>query len=341
MHKIMNQQEFTTWLLAARTPSIQYRTLVDLLHYPVEEARVVQARQAIMRSGPVPAILSHQTKIGNWDGERSYYTPKYTSTHWSLMLLTELNVEGSDPRFRQGVEYMLDTTAEKLGAQFEHNTFGIACFWGNLLRYALHAGLSEDARVEKIIHFTALGLQESLCGCEHNGGYQCAWGFVRALWGLAAIPEAHRTNETNEAITQGVKFLLNSFHLIEADYPTKENGSINSLWFKLNFPLFYQVDILFTLRVLDELNLLDHPGAKAALDWLEQCRGRHCYWPGASPFRQRTWLELGNREDTDRWVSIQASLILQHARRMPAFDKLPLNPTYAESDKFFIWRDNP
>jgi len=317
----MDQHEFTTWLLATETPSIQYRALVDLLHYPVEEARLVQARQAIMRSGPVPAILSHQTKTGNWDGERSYYTPKYTSTHWSLMLLTELSVEGSDPRFRQGVEYMLDTTAEKLCTQLEHNTFGLSCFWGNLLRYSLHAGLSEDARVEKVIHYAALDLQEGPCRCEHNWGYECAWGVVRALWGLAAIPKAQRTREIDEAITHGVKFLLDSFHLIEADYPTKENVSINPLWFKLNFPLFYQVDILFTLRVLDELDLLDHPGAKAALDWLEQCRRPGGYWRGTSPFRQRTWHELGNREDTDRWVSLQASRILQHAGRIPAFDE--------------------
>jgi hypothetical protein len=316
----MDKSEFATWLLSAKTPSIQYRTLVDLLDYPADEARVVQSRREIMRSGPVPAILIHQTKSGNWDGERNYYSPKYISTHWSLMLLTELGVEANDARFQRCVRYMLDTTAEDLCKRLDNNTFGLSCFWGNLLRYALHAGMADDARVEKVIHFSAMCLQDGPCRCEHNWGYECAWGVVRTLWGLAAIPKAQRKCETEEAITRGVKFLLDQSHLIEADYPTRENGSINPIWFKLNFPLFYQVDILFTLRVLDELGMLDHPGTQAALDWLEQRRGRSGRWLGISPFRQRTWHELGGREETDRWVSVQAGRILQHAGRIPLYN---------------------
>jgi len=316
----MHKYEFTNWLLDTKTPSIQYRTLVDLFNYPVDDARVVHARQAIMRSGPVPAILSHQSKAGKWKGERSYYTPKYFSTHWSMMLLSELCVDGSDSRFQQGVHHMLDVTADDLGKRLDANTFGLSCFWGNLLRYALHAGMVDDARVEKVIRYAALDLQDGPCRCVHNGGCACAWGVVRTLWGLAAIPKAQRTRETDDAIKQGVTFLLNSFSLIEANYPTPDNGGINPIWFKLNFPLFYQVDILFTLRVLDELDMLNHPGAQAALDWLEQRRGRSDHWLGSSPFRQRTWHELGDREETDRWVSLHASRILQHAGRIPAFN---------------------
>jgi len=306
----MHDNDFAAWLLSAKTPSIQYRTLVDLLGSPVDDARVVQARQAIMRSGPVPAILIHQSEIGKWNDERSYYTPKYVSTHWSLLLLTELNVDGSDPRFRQGVQYMLDATADDLGKRLDTNSFGLSCFWGNLLRYALHAGMADDPRVEKIIHFATLGLQNGPCCCEHNWGYECAWGVVRTLWGLAAIPKAQRSGKTENAISQGVKFLLDSFRLIEANYPSQENGGINPIWFKLNFPLFYQVDLLFTLCVLDELDMLNHLGAQAALDWLEQRRGRNGSWLGSSPFRQRTWKELGDREETNRWVSLHATRIL-------------------------------
>ena len=313
----MDESLFANWLLNARTPSILYHTLVDLLRYPADETRVVQAREAIMRSAPVSAILSHQLKTGRWDGERSYYTPKYVSTHWSMLLLTELNVDGSDPRFQRGFHYMLDSTADGLGKQLNTKTFGLACFWGNLLRYALHAGKADDARLENVIRYITLDLQDGPCRCEHNWGYNCAWGVVRALWGLAALPKAQRTHETQDAVTLGVGFLLDSFPLVEANYPARQDVGINPIWFKLNFPLFYQVDILFSLRVLDELDMLDHPGAQAALDWLEQRRGRNGRWPGSSPYRQRTWREMGDREETERWVSLHASRILQHAGRIP------------------------
>ena len=121
----MQTQEFTNWLLDADTPAIRYRTMRDLLGYPNEEPRVVAARQAIMSSGPVPALLSHQTPAGNWEGERSYYTPKYISTHWSMMLLTELSINGSDSRFQQGVHYMLETTAGELRERLDTQYYGL------------------------------------------------------------------------------------------------------------------------------------------------------------------------------------------------------------------------
>ena len=99
---------------------------------------------------------------------------------------------------------------------------------------------------------------------------------------------------------------------MEANYPTPQGGSIHSLWSRLNFPLFYQADISLVLRALADLGKLDHPGAADALDWLRERRSSKGSWRGASPYRQRTW-DLGEREETDRWVSLHASLVLQAA----------------------------
>jgi hypothetical protein len=314
----MLESEFVDWLASAETPSIRYRALVDLVGLSKNNPRVVQAREAIMKDGPVPAILSRQSEAGNWMGERSYYTPKYTSTHWSLMLLAELGVDDHDARFQQGVQYMLETTADELSHQVKTHTRGMSCFWGNLLRYALHAGLYEDPRVGDIISYASMDLGDGPCLCRHNGGYACAWGVVRTLWGLAALPKEMRDREINQAIERGIKFLLESFDLVKTNYPSVNEGEPHPLWFRLNFPLFYQADILFTLRVLGELELLNQHGVKPALDWLENLRGRNGRWKGSSPYRQRTWRELGDREETDRWVSLHASRILRDAGRFPA-----------------------
>ena len=316
----MHEYEFSTWLLSAQTPSIQYQALLDLCDYPTTDTRVIKAQQAIMKKGPVPAILGHQTKSGQWHGERSYYTPKYVSTHWSMMLLTELSIDGGNAHYRQGVRYMAEATADELDERLDTNALGLGCFWGNLLRYTLHAGKVDEDQVEKLIDYLTRDLQNGFCRCPHNQGYACAWGVVRALWGLAAISQGQRPRNTDRAITQGVKFLLESYRLVEANYPAPGQGGSNPLWFKLNFPLFYQVDLLFALRVLDELGQLDHPGVQTTLDWLAQRRGRNGRWIGSSPFRQRTWRELGDRDETNRWVSLYASRILRHAGRLPVFE---------------------
>ena len=316
----MKENEFTSWLLNASSPSIRYLCLADLIGYPAGEPRLVQARREIMTGGAVEAILDHQSRDGSWEGERSYYTPKYFSSHWSMLLLTELCVDGNDVRFQAGARHMLDATEKELQKNLDAHGHGWACFYGNLLRYVLHAGMEEDARTAKVIHFLCHDLLDSNCWCVHNGETPCAWGVARAIWGLAAIPGGRQSPEVTGAIKSGIKFLLDSFQLVKADYPTHQKGEVSPIWFKLNFPLFYQSDILFVLRVLDEFSLLDHPGAQAALDWLEQKRGADGRWTGSSPFRQRTWRELGNREETERWVSLQASRILIHAGRDPEAD---------------------
>jgi hypothetical protein len=79
----------------------------------------------------------------------------------------------------------------------------------------------------------------------------------------------------------------------------------------MNFPLFYQADILFVLRVLAELGALDRPGARPALEWLAARRTANGHWRGTSPFGSRTWPALAGREETSRWVSLQAAAVLE------------------------------
>jgi hypothetical protein len=295
--------------------SIRYLTLRHLLDRRESDAEVQAVRAAIMTSGPVPAILAGQTDSGAWAGEKSYYTPKYTSTHWSMMLLAELAADGRDPRFRRGVAHMLDIRHHDILNWMRGTTFGLGCFWGNMLRYVAHGGLADDPRAQPVIAYLVRDLQTEQCHCPINDNLPCAWGAGRALRGLAALPAAQRTPEVEAAMQSGLNFLLDSsYELVRANYPTP--GDISSRWFSLNFPLFYQVDILFVLRVAAELHALDRPGARAALDWLQSKRLATGRWRGASPYRSRTYAAIGNAEETNRWVSLHAAVILNQAAAM-------------------------
>ena len=311
----MKENEFTSWLIGAETPTIRYAALKDLLDLPESNLRVAGARRDIFRQGPAPAILSRQTQVGNWKNERSYYTPKYFSTHWCMLLLEELRADGRDPRFRRGVHFMLKTTAEEIDGRLRENAFELSCLWGNILRYALRAERADEPHVENLIRLLVESIRNDHCRCEHNYDKPCAWGVVRSLYGLAAVPAPRRSREVRSAIADGIAFLTEDERLLRAGYPTPGNRPPNPLWFKLNFPLFYQADLLFTLRVLGELDALRRPGVRPALDWLEGLRGRNGRWRGRSPYRSRTWKQLGGREETERWISLQAATILRRAGR--------------------------
>ena len=69
-----------------------------------------------MASPPLSTILRRQGADGRWNGAEMY-TPKYTASHWSMLLLSEYGVDGSDPRVRHGARHILDI-AEVSGAVF-------------------------------------------------------------------------------------------------------------------------------------------------------------------------------------------------------------------------------
>ena len=310
----MTEPALIDWLLAANTPSIRYLTLRSLLDLPESENTVQQALQAMQTDGPIPSILAHQSPAGSWIGEKSFYTPKFTSTHWSMLLLAELAADPVDPRLPRGARHMLDVKENSLLYWIKGETHGLSCFWANLLRYVVHSGLQDDPRLENVIVTLTQEVNSNWC-CEYNSEKPCAWGAGRALWAFAGLPEAMKTPAVQTAIHSACSFLLDEYDILKADYPTWNSGKVSSHWSRLGFPLFYQADTLLVLRALAELNLLDYPGAQPALDWLESRRSKLGRWSGASPFRRRTWDSLGDRQETDRWVSLQAAFVLKTAGR--------------------------
>ena len=306
---MMADQDFIQWLLEADTPSIRYLTLRDLLGKPETSKEVLDARNEMQANGPIPVILAGQTEAGNWAGEHNYYTPKFTSTHWSMLLLTELAMDGSTERMRKGVNFMLEDTRQELWGKIEKQQGGWTCFYGNILRYALNSGFENDERVNVIIEDLGIDGIRFDWRCPYNDDRPCAWGAARALWGLAAIPEEARSEVVKETIQSGLQLLLEKHNLVDADYPVPKGGRVQTIWSRLNFPLFYQADILFVLRVVAELGEIGHSGVQPALVWLESRRGKNGRWRGANPYKQRTWMVFGGGIETSRWVSLQAAII--------------------------------
>ena len=215
------------------------------------------------------------------------------------------------PGVQRGAEFMLSATQGEVEQHLQENTQKYICFYGNLLRYTIHAGRLEDPRVARVVDY--MNQDTTLFGfrCPWNSDLPCAWGAVRVLCGdwPPYRPLPARTGRSGDPLLPGLDFLLEGGSLVKADYPT--HGKIHPLWFRLNFPLFYSADILFTLRLLKELDALDHPHAREALDWLRARRNAAGIWRGASSYRRRTWPGLLGPDDQHRWVTLQALTILK------------------------------
>lgn len=306
----MDENLLTQWLLASPTATIRYKTLLDLLDIPENHESVVAAYNDIQQSGAVPAILNQQVEIGKWKYSKHYYTPKFTSTHWSMMLLEELQCSPDEPRFQAACDFMLTVTQKDTE---KYKTRGFTCLWGNIIRYCVYGGWLSDARLQSMIELTAKSLLTENCKCEWNWQLPCIWGVARSIWGLILIPEENRSKLVEEAIKSGFEFILENVNLIIEKQTSPAEKKTHQNWTKLNFPLFYQADVLFVLKMLADANQIYHPLASNLITWLKLKQKSNGRWYGSSPFRQRTYAELGSPEETSRWITLQAATILKKA----------------------------
>ena len=279
-------------------PSVRYWTLTRLLGRAEQDAQVVEMRQTIMERGPAVEILSHYASDGRWEGERGYYTYKYTSTHWQLLLLAELAADGQEERITAACQRMI---GEVHG---EDRSTVLPCFHGNLVGYLHALGHGEDERVRQFEAELARAGTTGKWHCKINDGLPCAWGAARALWGLGRVPASGRSDAIQKAIDSGVRF-LGRFKLREGNYPS--SGPRHKLWERLNYPLFYQADVLFTLRALADLGRVkEKPTFRKATEWLAAQRSDDGRWNGASPYGSRTWTQLEKSRRPSKWVTWQA-----------------------------------
>ena len=118
--RLPEQSPVLQWLLEADNPSVRYLALRDIMGHDPASSDVTTARQAIMQTGAVPAILEKQNPDGSWDLPEKFYTSKYKGTVWTLLILAELAADPSDKRIQQACEFILDHAFEPSSCGFSY-----------------------------------------------------------------------------------------------------------------------------------------------------------------------------------------------------------------------------
>ena len=95
--------ESLVWLLEG-DPAIRWQTQRDLLGEPRE---VWEAERGLVpTNGWGMRLLSHRDQDGKWGG--GTYSPKWTSTTYTLLLLKDMGLSPQHPAGRLGARIMLD-----------------------------------------------------------------------------------------------------------------------------------------------------------------------------------------------------------------------------------------
>src|SRR2546427_7929112 len=195
------------WLLEENQPSIRYLALTQLLDRPEDDGEVQIAKEMIGKTGWAADILAAQSPGGWWASDERLYQPKYTSTNWMLLILSDLGLTKAEPRIAKACELWIERFAKTDGGfAMDGGSKGHLCTTGNTARALVRFGYSDHPAVKRSLEWLVKNAAE-------KGGWSC-FGSGRNLdsWegmsAFAAYPRQTWTAGMKVVVEMGAEFYL-------------------------------------------------------------------------------------------------------------------------------------
>lgn len=257
------------WLLEEAEPSIRYLSLVQLLGKSEKDPDVRRAKEQIGQKGWAAAILAKQKPGGWWVREENLYRPKYLSTNWMLLVLSDLGTTREDPRVRRAAEMWRDRFFKPDGGfGADGSKKSHLCIAGNTARGLIKFGYAEDPKVKSALDWLVEN-QASNGGwsCYGSGGNLDSWEGMSAF---AAYPKELWTRSIKSAVERGAEFYLRK--------SMDQQGARYEPWYRFHFPVHYYYDLLVGLDFMTALGYGGDSRLAGAVSLLKEKRGADGRW---------------------------------------------------------------
>lgn len=319
--------EVLDWLREDSDPSVRYFALRDLDGLGRDDPALQAARAAIMSSKTVAGILGNQEADGHWLKPGQFYTGKYRSTVWQVLVLAELGADGSDPRIAKACAFILDTSLvhEQGGFSMRGSLARggqpgevVPCLTGNMVWALLRLGCTDERLQAGIDWITAYqrfddGDVAAPAGWPYDrytmcwGRHSCHMGVVKAMKALAEIPDAQRSDAVRTCLSKAAEFML-IHHIHKRSHDLARLSKPG--WKKFGFPLMYQTDILEILNLLLDLGYRD-PRMQEAVDLVAALEGEDGRWLLANSYNKSMDIKIEKLGAPSKWITLKALTALK------------------------------
>lgn len=297
--------EVLAWLLDS-DPAIRWQVMRDLTDSPASEVDIERAR--VPNEGWGRRLLDLQADDGNWGG--GSYTPKWTSTTYTLLLLRHFGIDPANPSVTQAVERVREkvTIGNAGWPFFSYRTE--TCVTGLVLALASYYVEGGDDG-ETVVDFL---LGEQL----EDGGWNCATarGSTRAsfnttIMALEGLLEYERSTGANQTIRsareRGHEYLLDR-HLFRS---LRTGEVISERWKLFSFPPRWHYDVLRGLEYLRDAGVDLDDRAGEALALVESKRRSDGRWPLQNPHAGEVHFQMEDGAGKpSRWNTLRALRVL-------------------------------
>ncbi len=256
------------------------------------------------------------------------YLPKYRSTVWSLILLSQLGANVNiDRRLAPACQRYFDIALTDNG-QITSNgrpSGTVDCLQGNILSAFLDLGYQDErmpiafewmarsttgtgvspmsAKTAPLRYYSGKIGPDFQCGA--NNKLSCAWGASKVMLAFSKVPEESRTDLIDQAIERGIKFLFSS-DPAQADYPNGWNPKPSGNWWKFGFPVFYVTDLLQICESLARFGYVSDPRLNNAIQVILDKKDSNGCWAQEYSYQDKTWADFGGKHAPSKWVTIRA-----------------------------------
>jgi hypothetical protein len=295
------------WLLDG-DPAIRWQVLQDLVG--ASKRIVERERTKVALDGWGARLLAKQDAAGMWAG--GLYTPKWTSTTYTMLLLRDLGLKADARQARKACALLLDAGLQRDGGiNYDWRGRSETCITGMVLSILSHFRY-DDARLTRIANHL---LDEQMS----DGGWNCRRMLgathasmhttISVLEGLHLF-ERHRAGDVHAlraAQRRGQEFLLD--HRLFRSHRT--GNIIKSEFTRFAFPPRWHYDILRALDYFQAVNAPRDPRLLEAIDIVRSRQRGDGRWSLEHSYKGKTYFALERIDTPSRWNTLRALRVLK------------------------------
>jgi hypothetical protein len=301
------------WLLEG-DPAIRWQALRDLVGARKEV--VAREQRRVAETGWGARLLKLQEPSGQWGG--GIYTPKWTSTTYTMVLLRQLGLPPQHPQALKACALLLDRGFFRDGGFNCWSSFGHSetCVTGMVLAVAAHFQFSDD----RLHHFAGHLLNQQM----PDGGWNCR-SFYGATHGsfhttilvLEGLLEYERFNARNVSRLRRAQARGREFLLVHRLFRSHRTGKVvKPAMTRFSFPPRWHYDILRGLDYFQRAGAARDERLREAIEIVQQRRKPDGRWVLQNRYPGQVFFEMEKVGEPSRWNTLRALRVLKWWERM-------------------------
>jgi hypothetical protein len=305
------------WLLNG-DPAIRWQALRDLVG--AADATVERERRKVAREGWGARLLARQDPAGTWAGGHSsdggLYSPKWTSTTYTMLMLRDFGLPASIRHTRKACQLLLDGGLRpdggiNYGTWAEWTRRSETCVTGMVLSILAYFEY-EDTRLDTIAsHLLEQQMPDGGWNCRRPDGatHASVHTTISVLEGLRhyELHRGHKTREVRAAQRRGREFLL--VHRLFRSHRTGE--VIKPAFTRFAFPPRWHYDILRALDYFQAVNAPRDSRLVESIDIVRSGQYQDGRWSLQHSHKGKTYFELERLGSPSRWNTLRALRVLR------------------------------